>query len=280
MPMSVHTPKRSAALLFGINYVGQGDRVHLKGCSTDMCSMRDFLVQSLPNIRVEMCTDDAACMHYSHKRKNGTTRKGMISHLTDMARRSSSDDLELVVIHYSGHGTSNNNCGGGVGVEDENGLDECLVPSDYQVAGCIRDDFISRVLTSFNPKTRILFVCDTSNSGTICNLPVRWVNGTPLSNTENNLASVNMRIKKTSCPPNIASLSVYKQKSIDNFKMEEQQKYEGTLTSCMIRVLNDNPMLRKDFLTMYQVVTELLEGHTFSPVLCSNYDLRHTNDVV
>eukprot|EP00798_Chlamydomonas_sp_ICE-L_P028547 gene28547-31708_t len=118
--MSVRTnvPKRSAALLFGINYVGQGDHVHLKGCSTGMCSMRDFLVQAVPNIRVEMCTDDAACMHYSHKRKNGTTRKGMISHLTDMARRSSSDDLELVVIHYSGHGTSKNNCGGDVGLID------------------------------------------------------------------------------------------------------------------------------------------------------------------
>ncbi len=91
------------------------------------------------------------------------TRSGIISVLRGMISRSSSGDV--LVVTYSGHGTqiesSNND-------EDDDGLDEAVVPYDYDSRGdLLVDDDIGELVSELSSGVNLTFIMDCCHSGTI-----------------------------------------------------------------------------------------------------------------
>ena len=147
---------KGKALLFGLNYAhcksGQ-----LKGCINDVNAM-SLYIKSLYDIPIEVYTDDVNL--------KDTSYDGIVKRLYNLAVESHEKDLDFVWIHYSGHGSSQKDTLG----DEEDGMDEGLVPSDYQSKGILIDDIIHDTLAAFNPKTKILFICDSCHSGTMLDL--------------------------------------------------------------------------------------------------------------
>ena len=79
---------------------------------------------------------------------------------------------DTVWIHYSGHGGSVRDNNG----DEEDGMDETLIPVDFQSAGQIRDDDILKHLVK-PMREGVLMTClmDCCHSGTVLDLPYRFI---------------------------------------------------------------------------------------------------------
>lgn len=240
------------AILFGLNY--QRTPIKLNGCINDVKNMSNYLEKTW-KIPCQVYTDE------DPKDKN-TTAQGIINRLYEMAVLSFKENLDLLWIHYSGHGTyiKDNN------KEEKDGQDECLVPSDYTISGLISDDIIKNIFNFFNPKTKIITIFDCCHSGTITDLKYSWENETKM-NIEN-IWCIN--------PCKIISISgcLDNQESIEAYNIKEQ-KYCGVMTSALISILSKKPQLCKD---IFGILTELrtyLKKSNFIqvPLLTSTHNL-------
>jgi hypothetical protein len=246
-------PKRSRALLFGLNYDSTpGATLH--GCVQDVINVSDFLVNSLGLSRdsVRVCADDAS-----------TTAVSIVRALYDLAVQSRRERLEFVWIHYSGHGTQVLDRGG----DELDGCDECLVPSDFMTAGVLTDDSLSKLMRFFDPSTRVLFVSDSCHSGTICDLKYRWLSPTRAI-VENALCSI---------PARTTTLSgcLDSQTSADAYNVLRDGRYSGALTGCLLIALRARPSLLGDAFALLDAVRRLLAERGFPqlPALCSTHNL-------
>ena len=158
---------KQRALVIGIDYEETPD-ARLRGCQNDALRARDYLVDArgYPKEAVTLCLDRESSLR---KQDDGTTRSGIIEGILRLAAASNrEEDLEEVYIHFSGHGTQPR--GGGLSEEDD-GMDEALVPSDFRVNGLLRDDKLNSLLQEFHPRTRVLCVFDCCHSGTMLDQP-------------------------------------------------------------------------------------------------------------
>ena len=158
---SVHGNMKSSALLFGLNYAGTDSA--LNGCINDVRNVKQYLEDSLGFSDVEMFDDEQ-----SPERTSGA---GIIRSMRELVAKSWAEQLDVVWIHYSGHGTHVLDAGS----DEVDGRDECVCPSDYMTGGLVSDDAISRVLRGFNPATKVVCVFDCCHSGTIADLSWRYL---------------------------------------------------------------------------------------------------------
>jgi hypothetical protein len=245
---------RGRALLFGLNY--PGSPAQLSGCINDVVNMSKYLAATLA-IPITVCSDE------SPQTRSGTTALGMVQQLYELAVQSHSEDLEFAWIHYSGHGSYIAD----VSNDEADGRDECLVPTDYASAGLITDDFMDRILRSFNPKTRVVFVCDACHSGTMCDVKYSWESPTKCK-VENILCTVRAKVITLSgCMDD--------QTSADAYNVMGDSKFSGALTACLLKVMGEAPLARADvFQTLNLLSTKLKAlGFTQRPKLCSTYNL-------
>lgn len=157
---------RSRALLIGLNYKHVLEERVLTGCINDVRNMADFLERE-----VGMNKKDITVVTDEFPEDVGrATYEELIFTLMKLAAASWHEDLDFVVIHFSGHGRQTPDLEG----DEEDGLDEGIVPVDYKVTGVLRDDRLLSLIKVFNPKTRVLCVFDCCHSGTILDLPFVW----------------------------------------------------------------------------------------------------------
>jgi hypothetical protein len=210
---------KGKALLFGLNY-SHCKKGQLKGCINDVYAMSRF-IQSILNIPYELYTDDVD--------KKNTSYDGIVEKLYALAIESYKENLDFVWIHYSGHGSSVKDVSG----DEADGMDEGLVPSDYESKGILIDDILHSVMCSFNPKTKILFVCDACHSGTILDLRYTW--------NENKRYTIDN--SKSSIKSNITLISgcMDNQTSADAFNLMGDNKSIGALTASFLKVLSATP---------------------------------------
>ena len=244
------------AILFGLNYDATPE-ARLRGCINDVFNMEKLLKSEQYNFdNVDVFTD-----FYS---VNRTTAFNILQEINNLAIKSWSENLELAWIHYSGHGAS---------LKDENsdendGIDECLVPSDFLKHGYVSDDYIKECLKNFNPRTKVICVFDCCHSGTIGDLKYRYFNE-DTKQVEN---------KENSCPAKILSISgcMDDQTSADAYNVQNQFKYSGALTSCLIMVLNENNGLNCNIFKLLSELCKKLEDKKFTqlPQLTSSYELN------
>jgi hypothetical protein len=243
---------KSKALLFGLNYSYSSSK--LNGCINDTTYMADY-IQTNFNIPCIIYNDDKDLINTSYT--------GILSNLYKLAIDSYKDNLDFVWIHYSGHGSHQKDNSG----DEKDGEDEGLVPSDFEKKGILIDDYIHDVLNSFNPKTKILFICDSCHSGTIADLKYSWEN-----NNSAIIENINSKIKSQ-----VISISgcLDSQTSADAYNLLGDNKSIGALTSCLLKTLKENPNCIYNVFEMVDNIRIKLEENGFKqyPKLSSSFNL-------
>lgn len=149
---------RRRAVFIGINYFGQ--KGELRGCINDVKNIKQFLTTHFRVDEYLVLTDD------QKDPKCIPTRQNILSAfrwLRDGARAGDS-----LILHYSGHGGSVKDKDG----DEEDGMDETLIPVDYEKAGYILDDEVHSVLVRGLPRgVRLTAIMDCCHSESILDLP-------------------------------------------------------------------------------------------------------------
>jgi len=155
--------RRRKALLIGINY--KGKPYQLQGCINDAKYLMNFLKENYDfkdeNFRI--MTDDA------EDEKLIPTRENIINSMKWLTEGAKSGDSLL--FHYSGHGLSIEDKDG----DEIDGLDESILPLDYEENGVILDDEIHDTMVKPLPEGCLLTaLADCCHSGTVLDLPYSY----------------------------------------------------------------------------------------------------------
>mmetsp|Transcript_41764 Transcript_41764/g.87649 ORF Transcript_41764/g.87649 Transcript_41764/m.87649 type:complete len:346 (+) Transcript_41764:294-1331(+) len=158
------TGKRRA-LFIGINYFGQ--KGELRGCINDVHNIKGFLTSNFRIDEVMVLTDDQKDPRYI------PTRQNILNAFKWLRNGAKAGDS--LILHYSGHGGSVKDTDG----DEEDGMDETLIPVDYQKAGQIVDDEVHTVLCRGLPKgVRLTAIMDCCHSESMLDLPyIYTING-------------------------------------------------------------------------------------------------------
>lgn len=150
------------SVLIGINYLGS--RRPLSGCINDVKNVKKFLTEKYgyPSdaAHMKVLTDD------SRNSSSKPTKRNMISAMRWLVRGARPGDQ--MFLHFSGHGGQTRDLDG----DEDDGLDETILPCDYSTSGQITDDELHDILVKPLPagaKLTVLF--DSCHSGTALDLP-------------------------------------------------------------------------------------------------------------
>ncbi|OUM57785.1 hypothetical protein PIROE2DRAFT_55163 [Piromyces sp. E2] len=165
--------RRRKALLIGINYINKPYELH--GCINDANYIFSFLKENY-DFKEENCkimTDDA------EDESLIPTKKNIINAMKWLVSGAKAGDS--LFFHYSGHGLSFTDEDG----DEIDGLDESILPVDYETNGVILDDDIHDLIVKPLPKRCLLTaLADCCHSGTVLDLPFCY-------NTDGELEDVN-----------------------------------------------------------------------------------------
>lgn len=160
------------ALTVGINYAGAANE--LKGCINDTETMikiwKSIFEVPAENIKILRDNDN----------NNMPTKANIMDSFKELVQTSIPGDS--IFFHFSGHGVQQNDSA--FGGDEADGLDECLVPSDFKECGYIVDDDLIDVIKMV-PKGATLFILlDCCHAGNL-DLPcVAKVDGGNVTMTE------------------------------------------------------------------------------------------------
>jgi hypothetical protein len=240
------------ALLVGINYKNiQG--AALNGCINDIVNIGEVLIDSYdyePK-NITKLRDDNPNAAFS------PTRANIISGLTALVTQSA--NLSEIWFHYSGHGSQVRD----VNNDEADGLDEILVPLDFQRSGFITDDEIFNIVK--NSKCKTVLVFDSCHSGSVCDLQwsYQYVNGSLMKSMATNKIITN---------PNIFCFSGCKdpETSADAYSNEKKMGV-GAFTDTLIQCLRNNRM-NVDILKLYSDICVSIKrsGFTQNPTFSSS----------
>lgn len=150
------------ALLIGINYTNSD--AELNGCINDVHKMRDFLINhcQFKEENIILLTDDTP---------QKPTAMNILRQIGKLIVSAYYNESEEIFIHYSGHGTYIQDKDG----DEDDQKDEALVPVDYQTAGLITDDLLHDYFSYLPAKCKCVCLFDCCHSGTMLDLPYRYV---------------------------------------------------------------------------------------------------------
>lgn len=157
---------KSACILIGINYINT-PTIRLRGCWNDAMTMYSMLISKTFNYPIgsmEMLMDNIYDPSFV---QNKTSKAALTKSLYNLALKSWAENLDRVVVFYSGHGSNQSDTNG----DEADGIDEGLCPADVMNVGLFLDDELLDIFNRFNPKTRIYVVTDCCHSGSILDLP-------------------------------------------------------------------------------------------------------------
>lgn len=142
------------ALIVTPNY--KGTSLQLNATHKDGKAWRDFLLaRSVPEANIQWLTEENL---------TGVTGVPTQANILQAMRELVSSEERFLIFFYAGHGTQVSDNGS----EEEDGLDECIVPSDVKY---IRDDLLKQTLIdSLRPDQKLLCVFDCCHSQTMLDL--------------------------------------------------------------------------------------------------------------
>lgn len=153
---------RRRALLVGVNYFGT--RAELRGCINDVHNLHRLLIETFHwrDGDIRTLTDDG--------RGGGMpTRRNIEQGLLWLTSGASPGDV--LFFSFSGHGAQQEDPHG----YEEDGMNETILPVDFEHAGMITDDQIGDFIVKPLPEgVRLTSVMDCCHSGTGLDLPFTW----------------------------------------------------------------------------------------------------------
>ena len=245
---------KARALLFGLNYAHCRDGT-LRGCANDVRNMAAYLTSL--GVDAEAYTDD--------ENREETSRAGIVARVRALADLATQEHLDAVWIHYSGHGSHVRDTDG----DELDGRDECLVPSDYEDAGFVRDEELAAELARFPAHTRVVCVFDCCHSGTMADLRYTYDAGS--ETVEELRAAANV--------PNSSVVTLSgctdAQTSADAYNLAASE-FAGALTTALLNALKEDATLLEDAFRLLDGVHARLRERGFSqkPRLAASFDLR------
>lgn len=207
----------------------------MNGCINDVRDITKCLVNAgkfLPG-EIVKATDDTTAGYLS------CTAEGMRSALTNLAARTVAEDLDMVYVHYSGHGTQVPDHSG----DEADRLDEAICPSNFETAGLITDDWLAQWSLSCNPRTRLVVVFDCCHSGSALDL------------ARNEGRDI---VFMSGCMDT--------QTAADAYNLYNTFEFSGAMTSYLIQALNANPSRWGDAQALANAARALLASKGFSQV--------------
>ncbi|CAD7970775.1 unnamed protein product [Amoebophrya sp. A120] len=170
-PQGGHAPPpltgRQKALLIGINY--RGTRAELKGCINDVQNVYRLLTETFrwKTDQIRVLTDDGRGTFGEHP-----TKRNILSGLHWLTQDCKPGDVLFLL--YSGHGAQQEDPHG----YEEDGMNETILPCDFQRAGQISDDQMADIVVRPLPEgARLTCLMDSCHSGTGLDLPWTWTPG-------------------------------------------------------------------------------------------------------
>ena len=149
------------ALLIGINYKGTDSE--LNGCINDVLKMKEILMTHFGFLEsnIVILTDET---------KLKPTGQNIINEITNLILKTFAQPDSQIWVHYSGHGAS---------IQDQNsdeadGMDEVIIPLDFQTKGIISDDKLHSLFKHLPSKTQCICFFDCCHSGTILDLKYKF----------------------------------------------------------------------------------------------------------
>lgn len=148
------------AVLVGINYL-RHTKGRLRGCINDVKNMREFLLsRGYRPQDIRVLTDDLQDPSMQ------PTKANIMRELGNLARSARPGDK--LFFHFSGHGSQVVDTSG----DEDDGLDETILPVDYNSAGqIIDDDLYSTLVEPLPPGCQLTALMDCCHSGTGLDLP-------------------------------------------------------------------------------------------------------------
>ena len=153
------------SLFIGINYFGS--KAELRGCINDVKNIKQFVVENFgfrtdaEHMRTLVDDDDDS--------SNLPTRANMLAAMKWLVQGAQSGDS--LFLHYSGHGGSQRDTDG----DEVDGMDETLIPVDYETSGQIVDDDLHALLVAGLPAgVRLTAIMDCCHSGSVFDLPYTY----------------------------------------------------------------------------------------------------------
>ncbi len=157
---------RKKSLLVGINYVGTANA--LRGCHNDVKNVRKLITETY-----KFPTDSASQRVLMDDGENqAPTRANILAAFKWLIE--GAKDGDSLFFHYSGHGASQKDVR--PDTDEADGMDETLVPADYDKSGMIVDDDIFDMLVAPLPRgVRLTAVMDCCHSGSVFDLPYTYL---------------------------------------------------------------------------------------------------------
>lgn len=239
---------RTVCVLIGVDYVGTPHA--LRGCRNDAENLRDRLVDTgaadARDVRVLLEATAAQIVRALSDAVNETWTRG---------------DVGTLFVTFSGHGTWMRDASG----DETDGRDECLCPADFETAGVLRDDELSRLFRGARPGTRVRVLADCCHSGTCLDLPYAYVGHRRTVAARASTA--------TACDVDIVSLSGCRddQTSADAYDARRSE-FAGAMTSALLDVTALEPTLGDDAFALVAAMRVLLHerGMPQVPQLCAS----------
>jgi exonuclease VII large subunit len=232
---------KQRAYLFGLNYPGTENE--LRGCVPDV-----KLMSSILKGKFGYNPDDVHV--YTDAELIG--EKDILDYLSEGIVGLESGDF--LFFHYSGHGTQVRDRDG----DEPDGLDEAI----YTRHGVVSDDEIAKVVGSIPAGVTVVMIFDCCNSGTICDLPYRFISQT-------------YNLKESSKPFLADIITVVgcrdNQTSADAYIAERKGNY-GALTSTLVKLIETQKTNNMNWKTLCTQLQTILKrgGYTQIPQLSSN----------
>ena len=207
------------ALLIGIEYLGTSNE--LLGCATDVKNMYNLLINNLGYLpkNITVLTEENG---------NLPTKDNILKSIDILSNECISRGIRETIIYYSGHGNQVPDWGN----DEEDGLDEILVPLDYNKSGMIMDDTIHQHLKFFPVTTQTMCIFDSCNSGTIGDLQYTYYYN-PLDDTTQMVKSNNKNLLENS----ITCISGCKDNQTSSVVLT-QNGWNSALTTALIGIFS------------------------------------------
>jgi hypothetical protein len=156
------------ALLIGCNYYKSANE--LRGCINDVKNVKAFIQQKFG------FTEDADHMLILTDDNPDPSRLPTRANIENGMRWlvQGAEPHDSLFLHYSGHGATSPDQG--PVFDSPNGMDDTIVPIDYQQAGMILDKELHEMLVKPLPQAcRLTSVFDCCHSGSVLDLPYTYV---------------------------------------------------------------------------------------------------------